>query len=148
MKIRRPNPQSLIVTKSRLSNFGRLALLIVFFCVWNFFLLGSKGTETYNLIKFLCMLLSLILLPAIYQSLKIVVVGERFSFDGVQRTILKNQKSLARFGEVAHLQIKTIGPSGDVPETHHLSVVLESGKKIEIHNSNPDGEINLGDWKA
>jgi hypothetical protein len=68
----------------------------------------------------------------IFNSLRIAVVGEEFTFNGVTRTILKNQKQLARYNEIAYLQIRTIrGKSTD----HRLTAVLQTGDKIEIHTS-------------
>ncbi len=73
-----------------------------------------------------------------YKSLKIVAVGEQLYFDGVMRTILKNQKPLAKFDEVGHLQVRTISGEG---EEHRLTAVLGSGKKIGIHTSGDSDEI-------
>jgi hypothetical protein len=74
----------------------------------------------------------------VFNSLRIAVVGEEFTFDGVTRTVLKNQKRLAGFNEIAYLQIRTIqGKSAD----HRLTAVLQTSDKIEIHTSSNTSEI-------
>jgi hypothetical protein len=110
--------------------------MIPFFGVWYYGLLRSGAID--NPIIWLFLLFPIAFLPILYKSLKIVVMGEQLSFDGVMRTILKNQKLLARFDEVEHLQIRTISGEG---EEHRLTAVLGSGKKIGIHTSGDSDEI-------
>ena len=82
-------------------------------------------------------------LPILYKTIKVVAVGMQFTFDGIMNEILKNQKPMAKFNEVEHLQIRTI--SGKTDE-HRLTAVLKSGKKIEIHTySGLDDIIALAD---
>ncbi len=149
MKIHRPNPQILIVTKSRLANVGYLTLFILGFGIWYTILLGR---ESYPGLFFL--LAPVVALPKLYKILKIVAVGEQFSFDGMKRAICKNNKLLARFDEVSALQVRTI--SDGETEEYRLTADLWVGKrsfgKIEIHTSGDlDGIIALADdvaWDA
>ena len=65
-------------------------------------------------------------------------MGEEFTFNGVTRTVLKNQKQLAGFNQIAYLQIRMI--QGDSTE-HRLTAVLQTGDKIEIHTSSNASDI-------
>ena len=152
MKIHRPNPQSLIVTKSRLKGFASFSIgwAVFGFVFWNFFELGtiSEGTNLFEHIKeklstdpllWFFVLAPVLSLPAIYNMLKIIAVGDRLSFDGMMRTISKNQKPVAKFDEVEHLQIRTIKGQGS--PGNYLTAVLRSGKKIKIHTGGDSDEI-------
>jgi hypothetical protein len=152
MKIYRPSPQILIVTQSRLSKIGLLLLYFIFFGFWYYHTLGlgsiPEFAQSFNYILdrlfaepplWLFVLAPLFGLPTIYKTIKVVAVGEQLSFDGIINGILKNQKPLARFNEVEHLQIRTISGEG---EEYRLTAVLKSGKKIEIHTSGDSSDIN------
>jgi hypothetical protein len=114
--------------------------------------LGSipEGAQPFDYIRarlsahpfiWLFLLVPVAILPVMYKSLKISIVGEHLSFDGVMRTILINQKPLARFAEVEHLQIRTISDPEGGPDGYRLTAVLGSGKKIGINFSHDWDEI-------
>ena len=156
MRIHKPNPQVVIVTKSRLKSIIFLSFSVGFFGLWyyNLLQLGSipEGAQplkytidrlSANPILWFFMIAPVLFILPMYKTLKIVVVGEQITIDGVMRTILKNQKQLVKFDEVKHFQIRTIyGQSVE----HRLTAVLKTGKKIQIHNSgNSDEIIAIGD---
>jgi hypothetical protein len=65
-------------------------------------------------------------------------MGEELTFNGMTRTVLKNQKRLAEFIEIAYLQIRTIRGKSDV---QRLTAMLQTGDKIEIYTSDNAQEI-------
>ena len=145
MKIYRPSPQILIVTQSRLSKIGLLSFIFIFFGFWYYNILGlvsiPENSQLFNYILdrlsantslWLFVLAPLLSLPNIYKTIKVVAVGNQLTFDGIMNVISKNQKPLAKFDEVEHLQIRTISGKRD---EHRLAAVLRSGKKIEIHTN-------------
>jgi len=71
--------------------------------------------------------------PAMFNAIRIAVVGEEITFNGITRTVLKNQKRLAGFDEIAYLQIRTIRGAEDAE--HILTAMLQTGNKIEIYTS-------------
>src|SRR5262249_52768969 len=81
----------------------------------------------------------LLFLGDMFERLWTAVVGEEFTFNGMTRTVLKNQKQLARFDEIAYLQIRTIRGADD--EEHILTAVLQTGNKIEIDASRNASDI-------
>jgi hypothetical protein len=154
MKIHRPNPQILIITKSRLSAIGLLSFLIAFFGFWYYYVLQlesiPEGAQPFDYIiaclfaeptLWLAVLAPVVALPTMYKSLRIVTVGEQLFFDGTKRAIFKNNKLLVKFGEVAHLQSETI--SGEADEYRLIAVLRGKGlfRKIKIHTSGGLDEI-------
>ena len=65
-------------------------------------------------------------------------MGEELTFNGITRTVLKNQKRLAGFNEIAHLQIRTFRGKN---EDHRLTAILQTGDKIEIYTSDDAHKI-------
>jgi hypothetical protein len=152
MKVSRPSSQILVVTESRLSHIGGLAIFLVFFAYWYYNLLDlgkiPDGVRPFDHLLdrlsaepflWLFVLGPLLFVGDIFESLWIAVVGEEFTFNGVTRTVLKNQKRLAGFDEIACLQIRTIRGAED--EEHILTVVLQTGNKIEIDTSSNASDI-------
>jgi len=71
--------------------------------------------------------------PAMFNAIRIAVVGEEITFNGITRTVLKNKKRLAGFDEIVYLQIRTIRGAEDAE--HILTAMLQTGNKIEIYTS-------------
>lgn len=151
MRVSRPSSQILVVTKRRLPRIGWLAFYISFFAFWYYSLLSlgeiPNGVHPFDHVRarlseqpflWLFVLAPILAIPQMFKALKIVVVGEEFTFNGMTRTVLKNQKRLAGFNEIAHLQVRTI--QGKSTE-HRLTAVLHTGDKIEIHNSSNASDI-------
>jgi hypothetical protein len=151
MKVSKPSSQVLVITESRLHAVGFLAFYFGFFALWYHVALDlGKIPEGAHLIDHvldrlatqpslrLFVLSPALFVPYIFNCLRIAVIGEEFTFNGMTRTVLKNQKRLAGFNEIAYLQIRTIrGKSED----HRLTAVLHTGDKIEIYTSNNTREI-------
>jgi len=68
-----------------------------------------------------------------FNAIRIAVVGEEITFNGITRTVLKNKKRLAGFDEIVYLQIRTIRGAEDAE--HILTAMLQTGNKIEIYTS-------------
>lgn len=157
MKVSRPSSQILVVAESRLSHIGGLAICLVFFVCWHYSLLDlGKIPDSVHPFDHLLDRLSaepflwlfvlgpLLLVGDICERLWTAVVGEEFTFNGITRTVLKNQKRLAGFDEIACLQIRTIRGAED--KEHILTAVLQTGNTIEIDtSSNASGIIALAD---
>jgi hypothetical protein len=156
MKIHRPNPQILIIITSRLLGISLLIFLIAVFvgCYYYFVIeIGSipEGAQPFDYILtrlsakpyvWLIILVGpVLLLPTMYELLKIAAVGKQLSIDGVRRAILENQKLLARFDEVEHLQLWTTYDEADKKYNYSLIAVLGSGKEIQIYYSDNGNEI-------
>src|SRR5262245_34903369 len=146
MKVSRPSSQIFVVTESRLSHVGGLAIFLLFFVYWYYAVLDlgkiPDGVHPYDHLLdrlsaepflWLFVLAPFLFVGDIFESLWIAVVGEEFTFNGMTRTVLKNQKRLAGFDEIAHLQIRTIQGAEDTD--HILTAVLQTGNKIEIDTS-------------
>lgn len=147
VKIHRPNPQILIITRPRLHGILLLAVCIVLLVIFYYlFELNSipEGAPLFDSILarlsakqdlWIVVYLTPVLIPYLmWKGLKIAAVGEKFSFDGVRREIFCNQKPLARFEEVEHLQLEK-SYYEEKKQGYQLKVVLESGKKIRFYNS-------------
>jgi hypothetical protein len=157
MKVSRPGSQILVVTECRRSHIENLAGCLLFFACWYCALLDLEkipdGVHPYDHLLdrlsaepflWLFVLAPLILVGDIFESLWIAVMGEEFTFNGMTRTVLKNQKRLVGFDEIDYLQIRTIRGAEDAE--HILTAVLQTGKKIEIDTSwNASDIIALAD---
>ena len=151
MRVSKPSPQILVITESRLSHIGSMVLLIVFNALWYYILMRlekvPEGVRPFDHLLdrlsaepflWLFVLAPALSVPKIFNSLWIAVVGEEITFNGMTRTVLKNQKRLAGFDDIAYLQIRTI--KGEDTE-HILTVRLLRGDEIEIHTSSNASEI-------
>jgi hypothetical protein len=152
MRVSRPGSQILVITESRLSHIVDLAMRLVFFAYWYYVVLDlgktPDGVHPFDHVLdrlsaepflWLFVLGPLLFIGDIFESLMIAVVGEEFTFNGMTRTVLKNQKRLAGFDEIAYLQIRTIRGAEDAE--HILTAVLQAGKKIEIDTSSNASDI-------
>jgi len=151
MRVSRPSSQILVITESRLPAIGLLAFYLAFFAFWYYGTLDlgkiPDGVHLFdhvldrlsaNPFLWLFVLFPVLSVPYIFKSLRIAVMGEELTFDGMTRTVLKNQKRLAGFNEIAYLQMRTIrGKSKE----HRLTAVLQTGDKIEIYTSDTAHEI-------
>ena len=71
--------------------------------------------------------LPLLLIPMILRSLLVAVFGRVITFSGRWRMITKNQRLLAKFDEVKHIDIRRY--EDNVPR---LKIILNSGRKIRV----------------
>ena len=157
MRVSRPGSQILVVTECRRSHIENLAIYLFFFVYWYYSLLDlgkiPDGAHPFDHLLdrlsaepflWLFVLGPLLIVPNIFKSIRIAVMGEEFTFNGMTRTVLKNQKRLVEFDEIAYLQIRTIRGAEDAE--HILTAVLQTGKKIEIDTSwNASDIIALAD---
>jgi len=155
MRVSRPSSQILVISESRLHAIGFLALYLGFFAFWYYLTLDlgkiPTGVHLFDHVLdrlsaqpmlWLFVLAPVLSVPYIFKCLRIAVVGEELTFNGVTRTVLKNHKRLAGFNEISYLQIRTIqGKSAE----HRLTAVLQMGDKIEIRTSNSSDIIALAD---
>jgi hypothetical protein len=134
----------LVVSERRLFHIGLLAIFLVFFAFWYYNLLDlgkiPDGVRPFDHVLdrlsaepflWLFVLAPVFFVPAIFNALRIAVVGEEITFNGMTRTVLKNQQLLAGFDEIAYLQIRTIRGAED--EEHILTAMLKTGGKVEIY---------------
>src|SRR5262249_6604922 len=120
MRVSRPSSQILVVSECRLSHIGGLAICLVFFAWWYYTLLDlgkiPDGVHPFDHVLdrlsaepflWLFVLAPVFFVPAMFNAIRIAVVGEEITFNGITRTVLKNKKRLAGFDEIVYLQIRT-----------------------------------------
>jgi hypothetical protein len=154
MKVSRPNQSTLIVTKSR---FGGLlyivALISIIVYLFNTFgILFTKVRFPEDVLDFFhknpgSVFILVLLLPFIQKIaivISLIINGEEYVFDGITKTVLKNQKYYVSFSDIAHLEVSTpfFGARiiGNIRE-HRLQIRLHSLKKIHIHTSDDLSQI-------
>jgi hypothetical protein len=81
-----------------------------------------------------------LLLPQIIRQARVLASGETFTLTRDTGTIERNGTRVARFSDVARIQIRTIRGS-DRDEEHRLSIVLKNDEKLRIHQSSNAKEI-------
>jgi len=151
VRVSRPSSQILVITESRLPAIGWLAFYLGFFALWYYGTLDlgkiPDGVRLFDHVLdrlsaepslWLFVLSPVLFVPYIFKGLRIAVMGEKLTFNGMTRTVLKNQKRLAGFNEIAYLQIRTIRGKSEV---HRLTAVLQTGDKIEIYTGDNAHEI-------
>ena len=152
MKVSRPSSHILIVTNPRISSIWKLVLSIGFYALWYYILLdfGKMKDEVHPFdsiftrlsaqpFLWIFVLVPVLSLPTTFKTLRRIFVGDEIIIDGTTNTILKNQKRMAGFTEIAHLQIRTI--QGGETADFRLTVVLNTGGKIQIHTSSNSSEV-------
>ena len=79
-----------------------------------------------------CLLLAS-LMPGIARSLKVVLFGEKFIFDGEQGVLLKDNRIVVQFNEVKRLEVKV--STGEMSNDYQLAVRLKSKRKVAVADS-------------
>jgi hypothetical protein len=151
VRVSRPSSQILVITESRLPAIGWLAVYLGFFSFWYYFTLDlgkiPEGARLFDHVHdrlsaepslWLFVLSPVFFIPYIFKGLRIAVIGEKLTFNGMTTTVLKNRKRLAGFNEIAYLQIRTIRGKS---EAHRLTAALQTGDKVEIYTSDNAHEI-------
>jgi len=140
MKVTHPRPGTLQVKRSRTAAALLLAFEAVFFTGWYAFLLafdGSSGDDPVeggpDLFRLMFWVVPLFSLPVIIRQARILTAGSTFTFVSHLGVIERNGKEVARFRDVARVQIRTI--RGEGSHEDRLSLVLKNDEKLRIHES-------------
>ena len=144
MKVSRPHPKVLKLTRSRTRHGLYLAITLVFIVCWYYYILGmdtpTNGTLTQSqpegriptdIMGWIVLVLPLALIPFMVRCLKIMTQGEETILDGNRRKIIQNGQVTAAFDDVENLQISV--RAGE--DQSDLIIVLNEGRKIKIDSS-------------
>ena len=142
MRISHPRPGTLRITKSRTQAALQLAFMVLFFVAWYSCLFAFSRTpgDAPVLFMLLFWLAPLFSLPETIRQARVLTSGETFVLTGDAGTIERNGTRVARFGDVARIQIRTFRDA-DGADEHRLSIVLRNDEKLRIHQSSDAAEI-------
>ena len=142
MRVAHPRPGTLEIAQSRVRAALELAFISLFFTVWYAALLSFNKTPGHaaSPIMWLFWLGPLFSLSQIIRQARVLASGETFTLTRDTGTIERNGTRIARFSDVARIQIRTIRDS-DGDEEHRLSIVLKSDEKLRIHQSSNAKEV-------
>jgi len=135
-----PNSDDLVIEKSWKESIFPFILIFAFFFLWYYGILSSTGNNDPNilarikyiiaeepaLIIFLIVPL-FILLPILYKLGKKVFNKEKYFIDGNRGTIMKNNRLLTSFADIAKITI--------TPQNSELIIVLKNSEKISLIKS-------------
>ena len=144
MRIQRPRPGILQLTKSRVRAGLQVGFYALFFAAWYSFLFAfpaddvTGGAPTYFMLLF--WLAPLFGLPEIVRQVRVFASGESFTLTRDTGLIERNDTRIAHFSDVERVQIRTIHDSEGSDE-HRLSIVLKSEEKLRIDQSTDSQEI-------
>jgi len=137
----REKPYLLTISKSRRAAMRVLIILGVFYTFWYGILLLNMNLDKGNIsgIMIIFWLAPLMLAKELLRSLKVVLSGEKYSFDSDRKIIEKDDKRIAQFNEIERILVRTVR-YGDGPDEYNLSLVFNN-KKIRIEQSRNLTEI-------
>jgi hypothetical protein len=162
LRIEHPDPQSLIIKKTRAGGLrnvlGTLALLMV----WYGFLFGALLYETWrtgqtgqllsvltsleglstigqvitrdNPCLWIFIIAPLFAVPQLVRAVKIGLFGEVFHFDGIAKNISRDGKQHSRLADSRIVEIRTVVDS-DGPDDYRVSVLLQDGSSLFVTES-------------
>ncbi|KAF7781625.1 hypothetical protein PRUB_b0911 [Pseudoalteromonas rubra] len=138
-RIKREN-QKLVLTRSKISEVIGFVLSSTFLAglilsTYNFGLSSVNSTE--SLLSFIkekpsilfFIVIAVLLISNVVTSLKFIVLGEKFAFDGISQKILKNSKFLLNYSDVKNVQIRVY--SGDT-DSYDLSLITIYGNSLKL----------------
>jgi hypothetical protein len=142
MRVVHPRPGTLEITQSRVRAASELAAIALFFIAWYSVLFASSKTpdQAPTLFMLLFWLAPFFSLPEIIRQARVLASGETFTLTRDTGTITRNGTHVARFSDVARIQIRTIRGS-ERSDEHRLSIVLKNDEKLRIHQSSDTKEI-------
>jgi hypothetical protein len=151
LAVKERNHNKLLLQRSRLKELGGLSLLLIFFSFWYYAILQKEISEN-NFIEAIIakvsnepMLLLFLGFPLLVSkqvmiAIKTIYSGDFYLFDRLQGNIQQNGKFLLNFSAVQNVQIRLIS-GGDSSDEYKLSLLLISGNKHFIENSNDESGI-------
>lgn len=142
IKVLHPRPGQLLLVHSRAAAGGQLAFMALFFVAWYSLILGfgEPGGASSGPFMLLFWIAPLFSVPEFIRLIRIVKVGERFTFTRESGTIARNGAPWARFSDVARIQIRRISGSESADE-YRLSIVLKSDEKLRIDQASNENKI-------
>lgn len=115
----------LIFKKSRLKETIKLLFALSFFIIIKIWF-DIQLSEPILTGIIIILLFSII---EIYRSVKVIFLGETYSFNKITKNIYLNNKELLSFDDLNHIQVQTIEYSEQSDE-HSLSLIDKEGKKF------------------
>jgi hypothetical protein len=144
VKISRPHPKVLKLTRSRTRHGFYLAITLVFLVSWYYYVLGmgapadgnlmptqKKDWMPTNIMEWIVLVLPLASLPFLVRCVRIIAKGEETIFDGNARKIAQNGQIIAAFDDIAQLQIRV--RAGE--DQSDLILVLRKGRNVKIDSA-------------
>lgn len=148
--IRRPRPEILEIVKSRMRAGLSLLFLVVAGIFWYGVLLGHANSRSpgdpfdgfKQLVRDHWWMITLpfaplLGLPAIIRELRVWIAGQVFLFNSITRTIERNGQLVARFQDVARVQVDSVRV-GEAGVEYTLSLVLDDGALSVVQLSDID----------
>jgi hypothetical protein len=157
--IEHPDPHSLILKKTRAGGLRNLIGTVIFFVFWYGILFAWLWPELWRrggLVNFifsirdwvwllqtitskqpmlgLFILVPLLALPKVFKAIKISLFGEVFLFDAFAKTVSRDGKQKAMFGDIRGVELRYF--SDEDSNDYRVSVLLNSGSSLYITESN------------
>ena len=139
-KVFQPNSDDLIIEKTWKESLFPFLIIFAFFILWYWGILSSTGNDDPNIfarIKYIvaeepALIIFLIvplfvLLPLLYKLGKKVFNKEKYFIDGNRGTIMKNNRMLTSFADIAKISM--------TPQNSELIIVLKNSEKISLIKS-------------
>jgi len=150
VRIEKPDPNTLIITKVRWSRL--LALLsysaIIFFLYYKILEAPSNFTELRGVLsdspwKWFVGVILISMLPGVVLHLRTLISADRFVFNKSDRSMFWGRDQKTSFSEIENVEIaKLLG--NEAGHLYRLSVILKNGKVIRIDRSMSYEEISTG----
>lgn len=135
-----PNSDDLVIEKSWKESIFPFILIFAFFILWYYGILSSTGNDDPNIITRIKYIITeepaliiflivpiFILIPILYKLGKKVFNKEKYIIDGNRGTIMKNNRLLTSFADIAKISI--------APQNSELIIELKNSEKISIIKS-------------
>lgn len=128
-----------MLSKSKAASLLGLALTLAFFSVWYLVMIRQIGgaapsMRPFQLFRWIFLLAPLLIVPKIWEFIKVAAIGDVLTFDRTTDRVLRNGTILSPLSQIDYVQIRTF-PDPEGSHYHRVSVLLKDGTKIEIHQS-------------
>jgi len=130
----RSNPKRLVLRRAVLGEAVGLVFGLVFlpFWCWLVFFDGADGpARPTSWVFWLFLVIALGLAGETLKDLVAFFPRRTFVFDGTTRSVMRDGKQIARFGDVARVQLRVI-EDGAARTEYRLSLALKDGSKVAI----------------
>ena len=141
MKVTRPEPGELLVSKRRGAASAGVAIWASLIAVFYYVVVGAGpeiGVSTADGLGdagagaakyWILLLFPVFLIPYVVESLRVATFGDTVAFSQDSRVISRNRRTIAAFDEIDRLELRSVnGRCEDIA----LSAVLVDGREISI----------------
>ena len=139
MRIERPHSATIVFRESRKGSAVFVVIVSAAILAWEWLVwggptgvedigsLGQASRELPDLVFYILAGLPGVFLPLVLRRLAVAVFGRVITFDGLSRTVTKNNRILAGFDDIDRLRLRKWDDSNA-----RLHLFLKSGKKIRV----------------